>query len=50
VYFFKFRNNFGQKVRLMFSNTFERSFGDKRLDKRGNEFERSLFINDVVLL
>jgi hypothetical protein len=29
----------------MLSNTFERSFGDKRLDKRGNDFARSLFIS-----
>jgi hypothetical protein len=29
----------------MFNNIFEGSFGDKRLDKRANEFERGLFIS-----
>ncbi len=32
------------KVQLMLGKTFEKSFGDKRLDERGNEFIRSLFI------
>jgi hypothetical protein len=35
---------FEQKRRCMFTKTFEKSFCDKRLENRGNEFIRSLFL------
>jgi len=41
----KITDSFDGKLKLMFGKTFQNSFGDKRLDDRGNSILRSLFID-----